>query len=647
MNDMSLFTELSVGSCRLKNRVVFASTSNNLGTHLDVTPEQLAFYEERARGGVAAIVTEGLSVHETSVPFSTVPFAFDQRAIPGLERLAEAVHAHDTLLFGQLWHVGRNSLWNPFLLPWSASGERDPFSGTTPHAMTEDEIWEVIEGYVASAQNLRTAGFDGVEVHGAHGYLLTQFMSPWSNKRTDGWGGTMEGRVRLVEEIIRGIRRRCGGDFVVGLKLSAHEYVTGGLDLEATQEIVAHLAASASPDFFAVSQSNFSPSLERHVPDMRWPDMPFRHLAQGVRDVAAGVPVMSLAKIPDDQAAAELISSGAADFVGMTRPLLADPHAVEKWRTGAKARPCIYCNVCWEGIHSLRKISCIYAPETGQEQRGLSVLDPMPDPDRRTVRVVGGGPAGLEVARVAASVGHEVHLYERSSVFGGRMAREAAVPGRESMQDAIDWLVESAIDAGAVLNASHDVSEEVMASWDRTDVVVQATGAVPVVTPVPGAGVEMRSLEEAIQDPRSLAAPIVFVDEIEDEPVYAAVEFAASIHEGVQVLTNRAVIGRRVAAVSMIGVNRRLDEHGVKIHPMVVPVRVEDGELIVRHVLSGIERTLGGVRTIVCAGPYVASDRLAGHGGMTLVAGDAYAPRSVLAVVQDAHEIARSINADT
>ena len=281
----SALEPIRIGSVELRNRIVMSATVNNLGLNLRITDELIAFYTERARGGVGAIVTEGLSVHETSIPNPTVPLAFDERVVPGFAKLAESVHEAGAALFGQLWHVGRQALWNPSLAAWGVSGMRDPYSGSTPHVMTTPEIREVIAGFVRSAVNLERAGFDGVELHGAHGYLLTQFLSPLSNTRTDEWGGSLENRSRFVVELITGIRKAVGAGFVVGIKLPAHEYVDGGIDLEEAQAITAYLVNTARPDFFATGQGNFSPSLEKHVPDMHFPDMAFVHLPAGIRAV--------------------------------------------------------------------------------------------------------------------------------------------------------------------------------------------------------------------------------------------------------------------------------------------------------------------------------------------------------------------------
>lgn len=614
---------------------------NNLGHNLAVTPAQVAFYEARARGGAALVVTEGLSVHPTSVPNGTVPLAYDDSMVEGFARIADAVHAHGQLVAGQLWHVGRQSLWNPSLQPWSPSGERDPYSGSTPHAMSVAEIAEVVRGYVHSAENLLRAGFDGVELHGAHGYLITQFLSPSSNRRTDAYGGDTVGRSRMLIEIINGIRDACGDDFIIGLKLSAHEYVAGGLDLEETQAIVSLLAERQRPDYLGVSQANFSPSLEYHVPDLAFPDVPFADLAAGVRTVADGIPTMALAKVPDLETASRLIDEGVADLVGMSRAWLADPQLVARTARGEQPRPCVYCNVCWDFIHTGRAVACIYEPETGREAV-TAPLTELPPERRRSVHIVGAGPAGLEAARVAAIVGHDVHLHEASPRAGGRLAWEATVPGRERMGAAADWLVQAARDAGATVHLDDPVDDGRSRQWAREGTVLTATGATPVVDPLPGS--EPLSLQAAWEQRDQLVGPVVVVDEMEEEPVYAVATALAASGLEVHIVTRREAVARRVAFVSRIGLLRRLDEQGIRTHPQVVPQRVEDGELVGAHVFSARERVVCRVGTVVRAGPYASTVAAGTDRAGAIVIGDASAPRDYVAVTQEAHRVASALD---
>lgn len=629
-------SEIRLGERTSRNRVAFCATVTNLGLSDRITDEQVAYYEARAAGGVGLVVTEGLSVHPTSVPNPMVPRAYDEQMVEQFRRLAAAVQHHGALAIGQLWHVGRQALWSPGLAAWSPSELRDPYSGTTPHKMTLSEIREVVASYVQSARHLQVAGFDGVELHGAHGYLLTQFMSPWSNTRDDEYGGSTSHRVRIAVDIINGIRYACGTDFVVGLKLSAHEYVDGGIDELEAARLVDLIVTRSRPDYLAVSQSNFSRSLERHVPDMNFPDAPFVHLAAGVRAAADGVPVMALAKVPDLATAEALLADGTCDLVGMARPLIADAHLVRKYQEGRAARPCTYCNACWESIHSSRTVACMYAPEAGREalDRPQTATATAPEP----VSVVGGGPAGLEFARTAAALGHPVTLYEARPALGGWLGFERSVPSRTSMGKALEWLEQEVRTAGVEVRTSTTIALDTLDELDGT--VVVAVGSAPEVPAIPGA--VAISLEEAWERRDQLDSPVVILDEVEDEPIYAIATELAAQHE-VHVVTKREALARRTPFVNRIGLLRRLDEAGVHVHTLQVPSRVEDGRLVASHTFSDCERLLSRVGTLVVAGPYrsrIADYRLPTD---TVVIGDASAPRGYIPVVQEAHDAARRL----
>lgn len=621
---------IRLGSTELRNRVVQSATVSNLGRNRDVTDELTAFYVERARGGVGAIVTEGLSVHPTSIPNGTVPLAYDPALIGGFTRMADAVHEHGAALFGQLWHVGRQALWTPGLIPWAPSEERDAYSGSTPHVMTDAEILELVDGFKTAAGNLVQAGFDGVELHGAHGYLISQFLSPLSNRRDDRWGGSLENRCRFAVELIRGLREVVPDSFVVGIKLPVHEYIEGGLTIEDAEEIAAHLSEVAPPDYFGTGQGNFSPSLEKHVPDLHFPDLPFIDLARRVRAAANGVPVMAISKIPDVDAADKVISDGSADLVGMTRALLADPHLVRKALSGEPARPCVYCNVCWEFIHTGRVVSCIYEPVTGRESEAV---EPVPSGAPLRVEVIGAGPAGLEFARVALQYGHAVRVHEASQTVGGRLRAEASVPGREVFDAAADWMANEVRRLGGEIITGDRVD---IGSTNADGLVVLATGATPIVDDLPGAQAVM-SLEEALSASDQLAGPVVVVDEIEGEPVYGAAEAIASTGVEVTIVTRRASIGRRVSYINMIGVLRRLDLANIAVHTSKVANRVENGELIVSHALSGRESSIGPVGTIVRAGPYRSTINSTDVPAGVVTVGDASGPRDILPVVREAN----------
>jgi NADPH-dependent 2,4-dienoyl-CoA reductase/sulfur reductase-like enzyme len=534
------------------------------------------------------------------------------------------------------------------VVSWSPSAERDPVSGSTPHAMTLAEVSEIVAAFVETAERLKRAGFDGVELHGAHGYLITQFLSPWSNRRDDAYGGPIEHRIRFVREIIDGVRETCGPEFVVGLKLSIHEYVSGGLTLEDSREILEHLNRSSPPDYVGVSQGNFTGSLERHVPDMRFDPAPFLGLAEGIRGAAGTVPIVFMGRVVGPSHAESILASGAVDLIGMARPLIADADLARKALAGQpeRIRPCIFCNTCWGEIHAMRPVACIHGPETGREAEEPEDALPPPAP-RRVVRIIGAGPAGLEAARVASRRGHDVHVYEARARAGGQASPDAVVPGREDFGKIADYLVQEAARAGARIHLAHPVGVEAAAQWIAGgDAVIAATGAEPDPPAVPGARA-VYTLESALARGDWAGMGVVVLDEIEDEPVYAAAEALAARGAAVQLVTRRLQIGRRLAFVSLIGTLRRLAEADIPILTCRVPVRMEGQTLVTRHAFSGREDALERVDALVCCGPYRARDAVArellGRGLPVRLIGDAYAPRRMAVAVFEGHEAGRTV----
>ena len=226
-----LFSPLEVGAQRLRNRVVHVATVSGYGAGRKVTDRLITYHANRAKGGCAMIVTELLNVHPTSLGSPILVSAHDEGNLDGFKRWAEAVEREDCRLLGQLGHVGRQQLWGPEQIPVSATDKPDRLYWNVAHRLATDEIPEIVAAYVDAADRLRRAGFSGVELHGAHGYLIAQFLSPASNDRDDAYGGDRNGRMRFAREIIAGIRETCGTEFILGIKLAADEKIAGGIDI--------------------------------------------------------------------------------------------------------------------------------------------------------------------------------------------------------------------------------------------------------------------------------------------------------------------------------------------------------------------------------------------------------------------------------
>ena len=314
----TLFSPIAVGGRELRNRIVHTATVTGLGKDRAVTDRLIAYHAARAEGGTAMIVTELMNVHPTSAGAPILVSIHDEGNLGGLTRWAEAVERHGCRLIGQLGHIGRQQLWGLDSVPRSASSQPEVLYWNTARPLAEDEIPGIVASYAGSAERLKRAGFSGVELHGAHGYLIAQFLSPACNDRTDGYGGSFEGRTRFMREVMAAVRAACGADFIVGIKLPADERVPGGIDPDEAERIAATAAAEGVLDYLSFSQGAFGPAFDTHLPDMHYPPRPFLPLHTRLRAAGGGLPVIGLGRIESAEAAEAALAEGACDMVGFS-----------------------------------------------------------------------------------------------------------------------------------------------------------------------------------------------------------------------------------------------------------------------------------------------------------------------------------------
>ena len=647
---MQLFTPFQLAGRRLRNRIVFPAVLSNFARENRVTPRLVDYYAERAAGGAAMLVTEGLSIHASSVPQPNVATVFDAANFEGFQRLAAAVEPQDCRLLGQLWHVGRQQLWSPVDAPVGVSPLPDAYSWSVPHVMTPEEIGVVARAFIDAARTLQRAGFSGVELHGGHGYLITQFLSPWSNTRDDGYGGDVDGRTRFVREIIAGIRTECGAGFIVGLKMPGDERVPGGIDGDEAGRIAGRLAQAGGLDYVAFAQGNFSPSLEDHTPDMHYPPGPFMALQRELRERARPIPVLALGRVLDAAHAERLLGEGVGDLIGMGRALVADAALPAKALAGkaASTRPCIFCNVCWAEIHVGKPIACIHNPHLGTP--GEAAWRPSPAARKRRVVIVGSGVAGLEAAWVAASRGHEVTVLGAREP-GGKARLEALLPGRAEVAKVFEFQLARAREAGVAFESGRPATVPQIAALGP-DAVVLATGSSmrrPATLAADGdAGTDAWTLVADLgAAPARRAGTAVLFDHDHGAGVYALADLLASVYDRLVVITPRTQLGRNVAYVGLLGVYRRLYRARVEIVVAAVPKRFAARRVVHANAFTGEEHTIEDVALFAYATPRLADDRLAAPlraaGLEVRLAGDAFAPRAMLAAVHEGHRIGNEL----
>ena len=478
-----LFEPLDLRHKRLKHRLNFGAHTANMSVDGLPMDRHLGYYRERAIGGAAMIVVEPIPVHRTAVLTRGNFRHEDDAVIPHFRRVTEACQEHGAVMIHQLYHVGQHAdVDNSFEAGWSPSGLPSFHDSDGSHAMTEAEIEEIIESFVQAARRARESGFDGIEIFAAYNAIVDQFWTPWNNRREDRWGGSFENRMRFSTEILSRIRRQVGEDFIIGMAVSMDPTVEVALTLEALQEIVAYHDRRALMDYVTCGTGSYF-SFGLIIPTFQNPDKLGPPFAEALKQVVSHAKVQAESLVRTPENADYVIAAGQADMVSIVRGQIADPHLANKARAGRAEdiRPCISCNRnCWGRRFRDYWISCLINPSAGREFEWDGDRFAPADKPRR-VLVVGGGPAGLEAARVAAERGHQVTLAEASDQLGGQFRLAGLQPRRAQILDLIDWYQRQLEKLQVVVRYNAPMEPAEVAGFEA-DVVVLATGSLPTGT---------------------------------------------------------------------------------------------------------------------------------------------------------------------
>jgi 2,4-dienoyl-CoA reductase (NADPH2) len=476
-----LFTPIHVGKMELKNRIVMPAMHYLPSWEGMLLPHHTDYFVERANGGAALIIIGGCTIDEYSGAPNMISVQ-DDKFIPGLAALAKAVQAHGSKIAAQLYHAGRfvHSILLGGKQAISASPVRSKFTGETPRQLSIPEIKKVQKNYALAAARVKEAGFDAVEIIAAAGYLISQFLSPVVNRRTDEYGGEYENRMRFGLEVAHEVRRKVGPDFPIIFRVAGNEFMEGGLDNPQAQ-IFCRALEKAGADMINVTGGWH----ETRVPQitMGMPRGGFVYLAQGIKQ-AVSIPVMASNRISDPLLADRILRDGQADLIGFARGLIADPEFPNKALQGRfdEINHCIACNQgCFDPIFDQKPVTCLVNARAGAEAR----LTIEPAIRKKKVMVIGGGPAGMEVARVAASRGHRVSLYEKAAKLGGQLLLAAALPGRGEFLSFVSYLETQMKVQNVAVHTRTEVTPEYV-ELEKPDVIVVATGAEPLVSGIEG-----------------------------------------------------------------------------------------------------------------------------------------------------------------
>ncbi|HOM08124.1 MAG TPA: FAD-dependent oxidoreductase [Syntrophales bacterium] len=625
-----LLSPLKVGEVTLKNRFVVAPMVTVFCDQDGMATDRfIAYHEAKARGGWGLIIVEDYAVDPIGRGFWT-PGLWKDEQIPSHARLVEAVHKAGAKIIAQIYHAGRQT--SSALVgaqPVSASPVPCPVMGEVPRELAREEIATIVRQFGETALRAKKAGFDGVEVHGAHGYLIAQFMSRYSNKRTDGYGGPLKNRLRFPLEIIAEIRKRCGQDFLIDFRISGDEHVPGGRTIEETKVIAAALE-EAGLNMIHVSVGTYE-SVASIIPPMGTRLAWITDYAAEVKK-AVKIPVVTVGRINDPLVAEEVLRSGKADLIAMGRGSLADPELPNKYAQGRyeDIRHCIGCQQgCLEILFRNEPIRCLVNPTLGFEYKEELKKASQP----KKVTVVGGGPAGLEAARAAATAGHRVTLYEREDRLGGQFLAAAVPPGKGEITSYLAWAERQLEKLGVTvkLNTPYD---EAAYRQDEAEVVIVATGACQTRPPIEGIDgknvVTARDvlMGKATTGPRVVVAGGGMVG-CETATFLASMGKAVAIVEMLPAIATDEEITRRAALLKM------LEEKKVEVHTSAEIKAIT--EKAVRVTKGGTDLEIPA-DTVVLALGMASECVLTDSGGKAAevkIVGDAVNPRNALEAIRE------------
>ena len=652
-----VFEPLTIRHRTLTSRINFGAHTANMAEGGLPGDRHVGYYRERALGGAGMIVVEPVPVHRTAVLTRGNFRHDDDSIIPAFRRLTDTCREAnpDIVMIQQLYHVGQHGDADVSFAPnWSPSGLPSYHDADGSHAMTEPEIDEVIAGFVAGARRAQAAGFDGIEIFAAYNALVDQFWTPWSNRRTDAWGGSFDARMRFSCTLLEQIRGACGGDFILGLAVSMDSRSEPALTIDELAEIVAWHDQRRLMDYVTCgtgSYFDFYPIIPVSLYEQQL-GVPF---AAALKRVVKHAVVQAESHIRTPAAAEAVLAAGEADMVSIVRGQIADPYLVTKAREdrAEDVRPCISCNqLCWGRRSRDYWISCLGNASAGREWRAGD--NPPRTEAPRSVLVVGGGPAGLEAARVSAERGHRVTVLEREPQLGGQFRLAGRQPSRGQILDLLTWFEHRLSVLGVDVRLGTGAGADDVEAFGSDDVIV-ATGsrppvtgfqrALPMVERMPGTDrPDAVSIQAVLAETVDVGPRVVVVDDVGDWRGLGTALYLAERGHDVTIVTSAAVVGGGLYHSAADGPLRaRFSSAGGTMRPGTVVLSWDGEGATVRSGTGDAEERVPA-DTLVIAETAVAetglADELRRRGIAFEAIGDCVAPRRASLAIYEGRELA-------
>ncbi len=628
-----LFSPFRIKSTDIRNRIFSTGHDTYLPEGGLPSEALIAYQRARARGGAGLIVIQVVGVHETARYTEALLMGTSDDCVPAFARLVDAIHAEGTKVFVQLFHPGRelmgrpDGVVQPAFAPSHAPSER---FHVIPRAMPLSLIGEIVDGFGQTARRMAEACADGVEIVASHGYLPSQFLNHRVNRREDRYGGSLENRLRFTREAIAAIRAEVPEGFIVGMRLSGDEHDEDGM-VEDESAAIARALAPEIDYLNVIAGTSATASGAAHiVPSMANAHGYVAPFAQKVKQ-ATGRPVFVAGRINQPQIAEEVLASGAADMCGMTRAMIADPEMANKARAGKTddIRACIGCNQACIGHFQLGlPISCIQHPETGRElhygQKPRAAV-------RKKIMVVGGGPAGLKAAGVAAERGHEVHLHEREAQTGGQARLAQLLPKRAEFGGIITNLTAEALRHGATIHRRSEVTRALL-EHERPDVVILATGSRTHMPPFEGEARQVVHAADILAGRAAVGARVVVYDWMGDWTGSGIAERLAGEGAHVRLAVNHHCAAANIQTYVRFETVARLHRLGVEVIPWLRLYGADGRTAYFIHTPSREAVVMEEVDTLVLNTPNLQEDGLVAvlddMGIAHHLVGDALSPRT-------------------